>query len=122
MLRTQEMAFYSSNFKNFPGGPRFGVCHGLGFRLDLRLHTTTILVKVFLNIKAVPNKLLPSSLPVNPVEGSLLKKFIGENMSTISQTYASKMPDWVVAKYFDPEAEKKRVAIHDYQQTEIREM
>ena len=86
------------------------------------VHTTTLLVKVFPNIKAVPNDSLPSLLPVNPVEDSLLKKFIGENMSTISQTYASKMPDWVVAKYFDPEAEKQRVAIHDYQQTEIREM
>ena len=32
------------------------------------------------------------------------------------------MPDWVVGIYFDPEAEKQRVAIHDYQQTEIREM
>jgi hypothetical protein len=29
---------------------------------------------------------------------------------------------WVVAKYFDHEPEKQRVAIHDYQQTEIREM
>jgi hypothetical protein len=35
-------------------------------------------------------------------------------MSTISQIYASKMPDWAVAKYFDPEAEKQRVGIHDY--------
>ena len=32
------------------------------------------------------------------------------------------MPDWVVAKYFDPKAERQRLAIHDYQQTEIREM
>ena len=32
------------------------------------------------------------------------------------------MPDWVVAKYFDPKAERQRLAVHDYQQTEIREM
>ena len=32
------------------------------------------------------------------------------------------MPDWVVAKYFDPEAERHRLVIHDYQLTEIREM
>ena len=32
------------------------------------------------------------------------------------------MPDWVVAKYFDPEAERKRLAVHNYQQAEIREM
>ena len=28
----------------------------------------------------------------------------------------------MVAKYFDPEAERQRLAVHDYQQTEIREM
>ena len=32
------------------------------------------------------------------------------------------MPDWVVAKYFDSEEGKQRIAIHDYQQTEIQEM
>ena len=84
--------------------------------------TTTLLVKVFPNIKAVRNASLPSLLPVNPVEQSLLRKVIDEHMSSISKTYASQMPDWVVAKYFDPEEEKQRIAIHDYQQTEIQEM
>ena len=32
------------------------------------------------------------------------------------------MPDWVLAKYFDPEAERQRVLIHDYQQTENQKM
>ena len=32
------------------------------------------------------------------------------------------MPDWVVAKYFDPEVERQRLLIHDYQQTEILSM
>ena len=68
------------------------------------------------------NDSLPLLLPVNPVEQSLLRKVIDEHMSSISQTYASQMSDWVVAKYFDPEEEKQRVAIHDYQQTEIQEM
>ena len=86
------------------------------------VHTTTLLVKVFPNIKAVRNDSLPSVLPVNPVEQSLLIKVIDEQMSSISQTYASQMPDWVVAKYFDPKEEKQRIAIHDYQQTEIQEM
>ena len=68
------------------------------------------------------NDSLPSVLPVNPVEQSLLINVTDEQMSSISQTYASQMPDWVVAKYFDPEEEKQRIAIHDYQQTEIQEM
>ncbi len=32
------------------------------------------------------------------------------------------MPDWVLAKYFDPEAERQRLLIHDYQQTENQQM
>ena len=32
------------------------------------------------------------------------------------------MPDWVVAKYFSPESERHRLAVHDYQQTELNEM
>ena len=32
------------------------------------------------------------------------------------------MPDWVVAKYFDPEAEKQRLLVYDYQETEIQQM
>ncbi len=60
------------------------------------VHTTTLLVKVFPNIEGVPNDSLPSLLPVNPVEDSLLKKFIGENMSTILQTYARLVVAWEV--------------------------
>ena len=37
-------------------------------------------------------------------------------------TYAENMPDWVVSKYFDPEAERHRLLVHDYQQTEIQQM
>ena len=32
------------------------------------------------------------------------------------------MPDWIVANYFDPQAERQRLLIHDYQQTEIQPM
>jgi hypothetical protein len=32
------------------------------------------------------------------------------------------MPDWVVSKYFDPEAERHRLLVHDYQQTAIQQM
>ena len=86
------------------------------------VHTSTLLVKVFPNIKAVLSDPHQPLLPVNPVDEKLCKKLIDENIGNISHTYASNMPDWVVAKYFDPEAERQRLAIHDYQQTEIREM
>ena len=86
------------------------------------VHTSTLLVKVFPNIKAFPNNSLHSLLPVNPVEENLLLKLLDEYIGNFCQTCASNMPDWVVAKYFDPETERHRLVIHDYQQTEIKEM
>ena len=43
-------------------------------------------------------------------------------MADLTQSYAATMPDWVVSKYFDQEAERHRLLLHDYQQTEIQEM
>ena len=43
------------------------------------VHTTTLLVKVFPNIEAVPNDFLQPLLPANPVEESLMKKIIVEH-------------------------------------------
>ncbi len=43
-------------------------------------------------------------------------------MVGLSQSYATNMPDWVLAKYSDPEAERHRLLLHDYQETEIQEM
>ena len=42
--------------------------------------------------------------------------------NVLLQSYAKNMPDWVLAKYFDPEAERHRRLIHNYQQTEISKM
>ena len=46
------------------------------------------------------------------------------SMPKLSKTYAENMPNWVVAKYFDPEAERHRLLIHDhdYQQTEFQQI
>ena len=70
----------------------------------------------------MPNNPQQPLLPVYPVHVNLCQKFIDENIGNISQTNGSNMADWVIAKYFDPEAERQRLAIHDYQQTEIRQM
>ncbi len=88
------------------------------------VHTTTllVLVKVFPNIKAIRNQDTPPLLPADPVNITSLTKLINQHMGKLSQTYATNMPDWVLAKYFDPEAERQRLVLHDYQQTEIREM
>ena len=43
-------------------------------------------------------------------------------MAGLSQSCVTSMPDWVFAKYFDPEAEQHRLLLYDYQQTEPQKM
>ena len=81
----------------------------------------TLLVKVYPNIKAVRQDNV-DLLPKFPVEILKIKIFVSTNMHKISKTYSENMPDWVVAKYFSPESERHRLAVNDYQQTELNEM
>jgi len=81
------------------------------------VHMSTLLLKVFPEIQAVP-KLGNDALPKRPVEIPDVKNFISNNMSSLSKTYAENMPSWALSKYFDPEAERQRLLLHDYQQTE----
>ncbi len=81
---------------------------------------TTLLLKVFPEIKAIPKNV--DLHPKSPVTIPELKVFMSSNMDSLSKTYAETMPDWVVAKYFDPEEERQRLLVHDYQQTENQQM
>ena len=85
------------------------------------IHMSTLLLKVFPNIEAVPQH-GNDVLPIFPVEISIVKNYVYNNLSNLSKTYVENMPDWVLAKYFDPEAERQRLLIHDYQQTENQQM
>jgi hypothetical protein len=85
------------------------------------IHMSTLLVKVLPNVKAVSQERI-NLLPKSPVEIPSMKFFIKNNIHNVSKTYAESMPDWVVAKYFNPESERQRLLVHDYQQTEVREM
>ena len=84
---------------------------------------STLLVKVFPNVKAVSKdgSHIPL-LPPLPVQDVPLFQLIDNNMPYLSQSYASNMPDWVLVKYFDLEAERHRLLLHDYQQTKIQKM
>ena len=87
------------------------------------VHMSTLLVKVFPNVKAVPMEGLQSPLLTTlRVETEYLFKLVNSNMAGLSQSYATTMPDWVIAKYFDQKAERHRLILHDYQQTEIQKM
>ena len=89
----------------------------------LTVYMSTLLVKVFPCVKAVKRQECGTSLlPPTPVQHEYVTKLIDINMAGLSQSYATNMPDWVLAKYFDPEAERHRLLIHDYQQTEINKM
>ena len=86
------------------------------------IHMATLLVKVFPNVAAIPKVQDQPLLSELPVQIDTMSKILLENLQSLSKTYAQNMPDWVVAKYFDPEAQRHRLAVHDYQQTEIRQM
>lgn len=80
------------------------------------IHMATLLLNVFPEIEAVP-KYGNDVLPTRPVKIQDVKNF-RSNLSSLSKTYSENMPDWVLAKYFEPEAERQRLLVHDYQQTE----
>ena len=84
------------------------------------IHMATLLLKVFPEVKAIPKNV--DLHPKSPVTIPELKAFLSSNMDNLSKTYAEIMPDWVVAKYFDPEEERQRLLVHDYQQTENQQM
>ena len=86
------------------------------------IHMATLLVKVFPNIKAVRIEAQQSLLSDFPVQIGTLKQIVSENISMMSKTFAQVMPDWIVAEYFDPQALRHRLAVHDYRQTEIYQM
>ena len=86
------------------------------------VHMSTLLIKVFKNINAIPVERNASALNKEPANASLLKAIVDRCMSTLSKTYAQVMPDYITSKYFDPEEERRRLLIHDYQQTELKEM
>ena len=43
-------------------------------------------------------------------------------MKQLSKTYVNDMPDWLETKFFDPESQRHRLLVHNYQQQEMREM
>ena len=83
---------------------------------------STLLVKIFKNIKAIPVEGNSVPLSQHPADALLLKEMVTECMPKLSKSYAEAMSDWVTAKYFDPAAELQRLLVHDYKQTELKNM
>ena len=73
----------------------------------------TLLLKRFHDGSAIP----VSSNIINPngIATSALTEFLDKSVPSLSATFASLMPHWVRSAFFDPEAERTRVDIHNYQ-------
>ena len=81
------------------------------------VHMSTLLVKAFPNVKAIPKQECGTPLlPPIPVQHEYVTKSINVNMTDLLQSYATNMPDRVLTKYFNPEAERHRLLIRDYKQ------
>ena len=79
------------------------------------VHMSTLLVKLFPNIKAIPKEECGTPLlPPIPVQYEYVTKLINVNMTDLLQSYVPNMPDRVLTKYFYPEAERHRLLIRDY--------
>ena len=67
-----------------------------------------------------------SSNIMNPegISASALLAFRNNNAPSLSSTLASVMPRWIRAVFFDPETERSRIEVNDYQsqQTGAKEM
>ena len=85
------------------------------------INMATLLVKSFPGVEAISH----ATIPVNdskPANLESLSSVLDENIDLLSKSYVSVMPDWMRAKFFDPESERHRLLIHDYQQQEMKQL
>ena len=85
------------------------------------INMATLLVKSSLSVEAISH----ATIPVNdskPANLESLSSILDENIDLLSKSYVSVMPDWMRAKFFDPESERHRLLIHDYQQQEMKQL
>ena len=84
-------------------------------------HMATLLVKSFENVKAI-NSVGPDDQYPLPANSALLQNLLTKSLSSISKSYVNVMPDWLQAKFFDPESQRSRLLEHDYQKHDIMKM
>ena len=61
-------------------------------------------------------------LPITPVQIAPLFNLVNANMTDKTTSYATTIPDGVMSKYFDQEAERHRLLLNDFYQNDIEEM
>ena len=80
-----------------------------------------LLIKSFPNARAIESRDYGNhdSMPANI---DVLQPLLANSSNILSQTYVEIIPDWLQAKYFDPESQRNCLLAHDYQQHQIRGM
>ena len=77
-------------------------CHEKKTQTDT-VHMATLLVKAFPKVKAISkDETQVPLLSKDPIQTEAVQRILGEKMALLSGSYAQNMPNWVVAKYFDP--------------------
>ena len=74
---------------------------------------TTIVLKTFPNIPAIPISNVPLQNP-EIIEADKLVQYIEKSMHLLSITFVDTMPPWIKNKFFYPESERVRLTTHDY--------
>ncbi len=83
-------------------------------------HMVTLLLKSYKNVKAIDST-EPDYQDKKPSNNALLQNLLQPNISTISKSYNQVILDWLQCKFFDPESQRSRLLVHDYQKDDIIE-
>ena len=82
----------------------------------------TLLLKSFPSVEAISHATFPVN-DIKPANFENLKSVLDNNIDFLSKSYVGVMPDWMKAEFFDPESDRYRLFIHDYQKmTQLRSM
>ena len=80
----------------------------------------TTIIRIFPSIPAILRTSLedlhnPDGLNLTRLEETVCSE---HSMEQLSDTFANNMPNWLTSAFFDPDMERKRLAIHMYQQSD----
>ena len=80
----------------------------------------TIVVKVFKNVKAIPRCSATTYRNVDGIDITSCVKTLSSSSSMykLAFTYSSAMPAWIRNTFFNPELERHRLAVHEYNEND----
>ena len=82
---------------------------------------TTFLVKKFPTMPAIKPHSYADQDSL-PAKLALFEPLLQGCTASLSKTHVDIMPDWLQAKFFDPESQRSRLLVHDCKQKEIQDI